>query len=186
MDGITKEELMELFVTDVPAKKAKKKREMTDEQRESMLERLRLMREKAAEKRGKKPAEAPPAPAPTNTFVEPPTPAPSPVVVEAVPIKTGQSYDKSVHEKILNQLSELNQHTRTLAEYKKAKQPKASLKEDPPAPKEEPKVEAPPPVQLHPQPIQLHPQPITIARPPVEPKVEYIMPNRAMIKRRGL
>ena len=181
MDGITKEELMELFVTDVPAKKAKKKREMTDEQRESMLERLRLMREKAAEKRGKKPA-----PAPTNTFVEPPTPAPSPVVVEAVPIKTGQSYDKSVHEKILNQLSELNQHTRTLAEYKKAKQPKASLKEDPPAPKEEPKVEAPPPVELHPKPIQLHPQPITIARPPVEPKVEYIMPNRAMIKRRGL
>ena len=182
MEGISKEELMELFVTDsVPSKKSKKKRDLSEEQRKTMLERLALMREKAAEKRGVKkpvPKEEVKEESKMEELLEAKE---EPKVKEAVGLK--QSYDKTVHEKILSQLTELNQHTKTLTELKREKrQPKAA-----PAPA---RPLSPPPQTAQVKPTHFaapppKPEPVYVAPPPpAEP--HYIMPNRSMIKKRGI
>ena len=98
MEGITKEELMELFVTDsAPSKKTRKKKDLNEEQKKVMLERLTLMREKAAEKRGiKKPVvkEEVKEDSSPESVLEPKA-EPIKEVKEDVGLK--QSYDKSVH-----------------------------------------------------------------------------------------
>lgn len=187
MEGITKEELMELFVTESTAiKKPKKKRDLSEEQRKTMLERLALMREKAAEKRGIKKAEIKEEVKPETVLeraVEPKAEIKA-EAVEAVGLK--QSYDKTVHEKILSQLTELNQHTKSLAELKREKrQPKQAeapvLKRPLSPPPQTAQVKpthfaAPPP----------KPEPVYVAPPPQPVEPQYIMPNRSMIKKRGM
>jgi hypothetical protein len=186
MEGITKEELMELFVTESASiKKPKKKRDLSEEQRKTMLERLALMREKAAEKRGIKKAEVKEEVKPESVLERAVEPKEEIKAEAAVGLK--QSYDKTVHEKILSQLTELNQHTKSLAELKREKrQPKQAeapvLKRPLSPPPQTAQVKpthfaAPPP----------KPEPVYVAPPPpqhVEP--QYIMPNRNMIKKRGI
>jgi hypothetical protein len=190
MEGITKEELMELFVTESAAmKKPKKKRDLSEEQRKTMLERLALMREKAAEKRGVKKAEVKEevkAKTEPESVLEPRAEPTVDIKAEAA-VGLKQSYDKTVHEKILSQLTELNQHTKSLAELKREKrQPKQA---------EAPVLKRP--LSPPPQTAQVKPthfaapppktEPVYVAPPPpqhVEP--QYIMPNRNMIKKRGI
>ena len=187
MEGITKEELMELVVTDsAPIKKTKKKRDLSEEQRKTMLERLALMREKAAEKRGIKKAEIKEEVKPKSepeSVLEPRVEPAAEIKAEAVGLK--QSYDKTVHEKILSQLTELNHHTKTLAELKREKrQPKQA---------EAPVLLRPlsPPLQTD-QVKATHyivppkPEPVYVAPPPQPVEPQYIMPNRSMIKKRGM
>jgi len=189
MEGITKEELMELFVTDsAPSKKPRKKKDLNEEQKQVMLERLALMREKAAEKRGiKKPVvkEEVKEDSSPESVLEPKAEAIK-VVKEDVGLK--QSYDKSVHEKILSQLTELNQHTKNLAELKREKrQPKVIEQQQQPLrplspPHQMEQVKAthfvsPPPVK----PVYVAPP-----QPPTPVQPQFIMPNRSMIKKRGI
>jgi hypothetical protein len=189
MEGISKEELMELFITDsTERKKPKKKRDLSEEQRKTMLDRLALMREKAAEKRGAKKAEVKEE---VKAKIEPESvlePRAEPKVeIKAEAVGSHQSYDKTVHEKILSQLTELNQHTKSLAELKreklKPKQAEAPVLRRP---------LSPPPQTAQVKPTHYaapppKPEPVYVAPPPpqhVEP--QYIMPNRSMIKKRGM
>jgi hypothetical protein len=186
MEGITKEELMELFITDSASiKKPKKKRDLSEEQRKTMLERLALMREKAAEKRGVKKAEIKEEVKPESVLERAVEPK-AEIKAEAVAVGSHQSYDKTVHEKILSQLTELNQHTKSLAELKREKrQPKQA---------EAPVLKRP--LSPPPQTAQVKathyivppkPEPVYVAPPPPQPiEPQYIMPNRSMIKKRGM
>lgn len=115
MEKLTKEELLKVLAKAASGKKERKKRDMNEEQREEMLERLAKMREnsqKARAEKSKLKSEAKKAEAPT---------ASTPVKINAVDPDLFEKKYGSTFDKMTDILGRLDGHLTEIKDYKKEK-----------------------------------------------------------------
>jgi len=129
MSNLTIEELAQLINQAPKAKKPRKKAEQTPEQRELMLEKLALMREKSLEKRNAKKAQAqaepvePPKPQPkAQPQVQAPPPQPAPVQ------PNNDLFEKHYNSKFEKLEESINGINNSINQMKQLKLEKAELK----------------------------------------------------------
>ena len=129
MSNLTIEELAQLINQAPKAKKPRKKAEQTPEQRELMLEKLALMREKSLEKRNAKKAQAQAEP------VEPPKPQPkaqpqvqAPPPQPALVQPNNDLFEKHYNSKFEKLEESINGINNSINQMKQLKLEKAELK----------------------------------------------------------